>query len=163
MTSMVLFALPKLIVNPVNVRRGWNSNIDEVAPKMMLSAYGMQIYFPGKVIWSTKAIHLRNPPSYRIYNPTPAQIQARIALGKAARGHRGAKGLLPLGEAGKRLPKGATVPAVAALIQPELKRKTYGAVYKGGYHRGPHTLEELETMASGLPTLAAAARAAGPR
>lgn len=153
MTSMVLFALPKLIVNPINVRRGWNSNIDKVAPKMMLSGWGMQFYFPGKVTWSTKGIIFRNPPSYRIYNPTPAQIQARITLGSTARSLRGHTGKAPLAQPGKRLPAGTVVPRPAAEIQAALKAKSYGAVYKYGYHRGPHTLEELEEMAKQIAAL----------
>ena len=147
MTSMVLFALPKLIVNPVNVRRGWNSNIDKEAPKTLLSAYGMQIYFPGRVTWSTKPVHLRNPPTYRIFNPTSAQIQARITLGDTAKSLAGTKGKAPLGQPGRKLPAGTVLPKVAAEIQSRLKGKSYGAVYKGGYHRGPHTLEELKAMA----------------
>ncbi len=143
---MVLFALPKLIVNPVNVRRGWNANIDKKAPEMLLSAYGMQLYFPGRVTWSTKPIHLRNPPTYRIFNPTPAQIQARITLGETAKSLRGTTGKASLPQPGRRLPAGTVLPKIAVEIQSRLKGKSYGAVYKYGYHRGPHTLEELKEM-----------------
>ena len=153
---MVLFALPKLIVDPVNVRRGWNSNLEEKPPKMLLSAYGMQIYFPGRVTWSTKPVIIRNPPTYRIFNPTPAQLQARIRLGETARELRGTKGKAQLAEPGKRLPAGAVVPKVAAEIQARLKRATYGAKYKYGYHRGPHTLEELKEMSTKAATAATA-------
>ncbi len=146
---MVLVAMQKLVVSPEVIRRGWSDAIDGKAPKLMLSAYGMQFLFPGKITWTQKPYILRNPPTWRIYNPTPAQIEARITLGDTARGLRGHTGKAPLGSAGKRMPAGTIVPRPAAEIQATLKGRTYtGRIsdVRHHYHRGPHTLEELKQM-----------------
>jgi len=147
---MVLVAMQKLVVSPTVVRRGWNQLFEEKAPKLLLSAYGMQFYFPGGVTWTQKPYILRNPPAFRIFNPTPAQIEARIALGRTAKSLQGQTGKASLRYSGKRMPAGTIVPKPAALIQEQLRGQHYSAYTRDrvrhNYHRGPHTLDDLMKM-----------------
>jgi hypothetical protein len=154
---MVMVVLPKLGAKAKDHPRGWNEKIDRVRPELLVE-WGVQVYDAGKITWSRKRMIIRNPPTYRIFNPSIGLLKAKIQLGDTAHSLKGTKGFERLPYDGRRVPAGTRVPKIAAEIQKALKGKATGyAVGREFYHRGPHTLAELKAMlgefqAAGLAT-----------
>ena len=110
-------------------------------PRNNLGAKGVQIYGPGAMFWSKKALIIRNAP-YTIENPTLGQIETRLQFAALAR------------EAKERgLTKGfyRGLPGAAGYIQEVMK--DYRAAdslapeeYPSRVKRSFHTEEELRRM-----------------
>jgi len=101
-------------------------------------AKGLQIYAPGRMFWSKKAIITRNPP-YTIESPHLGQVQVRIQFGEIAstvKGQHGFRMGLPLAAATvKERLKGWKAPDRMA---PE--------EYPSKLKHTIHTVEELKRM-----------------
>jgi len=59
--------------------------------RWQFGAKTVQIYAPGRMFWSKKAVIIRNAP-FTIEAPHLGQIQTRINFGEIARRNKGAKG-----------------------------------------------------------------------
>lgn len=107
-------------------------------PRWQFGSKSVQIYTPGGMFWSRKAVIVRNAP-YTIDNPHLGQIQARIHFGEIARRHKGEKGFregLPIiAYHVKREMSGFRAPDS---MRPE--------DYPSRKFRTVHTLEELKRM-----------------
>jgi hypothetical protein len=60
-------------------------------PRWRFGAKTVQIYAPGGMWWSKKALIIRNAP-YTIESPHPGQIEVRVRFGEIAREHKGERG-----------------------------------------------------------------------
>jgi len=164
MTSMVLVALPKLAVRLDTLGRGRSPAHPTVN---LLSIYGMQAYFKGRVTWSTKDLIIRNPPLQSILNPTEQQKAIRYLFGYYAHNWQNYQGQVniiqqngkkfaTLSKQGRKLPQGAVAPVVAAVIQAKMKGtvkvrpETEAEAIRKGYRKGYHTYEEFEEAARKL-------------
>ncbi len=107
-------------------------------PRNAIGAKGIQVYGPGGVTWSKKALIMRNAP-YTIENPTLGQIQTRLNFGDHAKAAAGCRGLVD------------GLPCVAAALRNALKG------YRAANSKPPsewesrtkpsfHTMDELRTM-----------------
>ena len=107
-------------------------------PRNAIGAKGVQIYSPGGMFWSKKALIVRNAP-YTIESPHLGQIETRLTFGDIARSARGCRGF----EDG--------LPCVAARIRQAMTG--YRAAdrlpedqYPSKVKRSFHTMEELRRM-----------------
>jgi len=130
---MVLVPVAKFTVPLKTLARGTS---DAHKNKNLLSIYGMQLFFKGGITWSTKDFIIRNPPLPSILDPTERQMAIRYAFGYIAHHYQdkasavgitipSGKKLVPLPQQGRKLPGGAKVPVVAAVIQAAMKNKVY--------------------------------------
>ena len=122
------------------------------SPRNAIGAKGVQLYAPGGMFWSKKAMILRNAP-YTIENPHLGQIETRLQfadIASRARGERGFMDGLPI--VAYRIREGMTGYRAADRMDPE--------AYPSRIKRTFHTAEDLRRM---LEVKAAARRAAPPR
>ncbi|MCG2893101.1 MAG: hypothetical protein L7H00_06155 [Vulcanisaeta sp.] len=131
---MVLVPVAKFTVPLKTLARG-TSNAHK--NKNLLSIYGMQLFFKGGITWSTKDFIIRNPPLPSILDPTERQKAIRYAFGYIAHHYQEkasavgitvpseGKKLVKLPQQGRKLPGGAEVPVVAAVIQAAMKNRIY--------------------------------------
>ena len=147
----------------------------------LLNVYGLQVYFKGKMAWSTKDFIIRNPPRQSILNPTEYQKAIRYMFGYIARNwqnytnlpglnifHQNGKVYGNLKYKGRKLPQGAVAPAVAAVIQAKFKEaeiklrsETEAQEIRKKYRKGWHTYEEFAEALTKSTAIAEAARRLG--
>ena len=107
-------------------------------PRNAIGAKAIQVYGPGGVTWSKKALIMRNAP-YTIENPTPGQIETRLNFGNHAKAAVGCRGLVD------------GLPCVAAALKKELhgyrapSRKPE-TEWESRTKPSFHTMDELERM-----------------
>jgi len=107
-------------------------------PRSAIGAKGVQIYGPGAMSWSKKALIIRNAP-YTIESPTLGQIEVRLTFADIAHQARGMRGLRN------------GLPGAASFVQEALRG--YRAAdrlepeeYPSKVKRSFHTEEELRRM-----------------
>lgn len=103
-----------------------------------MGAKFIQVYTPGRMTWSKKAVIFRNAP-HTIENPHPGQIDVRVAFGHIASAAKGTTGLRD------------GLPPAAYEVKTRLKgwRSAYALApedYPSKRRRTVHTVEELEEM-----------------
>ena len=176
---MTLVALNK--ITAINV-------MGAAVPRSQLVFVGMQMYFRGKMNWSTKAIILRNPP-HHVIDPVGAGAARWRAwtyiFGRLAQAYtRLVRGKVMAERAGRKVLPGTNLPAPAGIMMvlahevyraiegrlPERKR-TFDVEFYERYHvvkyrsrRSPRTLdvaaEQLRAMGISPEELRAAAERA---
>lgn len=106
-------------------------------PKNELGAKAVQIYAPGGMFWSKKAMIIRNAP-YTIENPHLGQIEARLTFADIASRHKGERGFVD------------GLPVIAAAIKREMTGyRAADSMPKEAYpsrKRSFHTASELRRM-----------------
>ena len=107
-------------------------------PRSKIGATGIQIYAPGGVTWSKKAIIFRNAP-FTIENPYLGQIEIRLSFADAANQAKGCRGLVD------------GLPCVAAHVRDVLTGVREAdslppEEYESRKHPCFHTAEELRKM-----------------
>ena len=108
---MVLVSVSKIVA----------ANMMGVAiPRSQLVYYGMQMYFRGRMTWSTKVVIFRNP-AYHVIDPIGAGASRwrvwTVLFGTlASREARGTKGKQPAPYPGRKVNAGTMLPAPAAVM-----------------------------------------------
>ena len=122
------------------------------SPRNAIGAKGVQIYAPGGMHWSKKALIMRNAP-YTIENPTLGQIETRLTFADIASRAKGERGFIDgLPAVAYRIREAMTGYRAADRMDPE--------AYPSKIKRTFHTAEDLRAM---LEKKAAARRAVPAR
>jgi len=136
-----------LLLRPQTIIAGYGKAL----PRNAIGAKGVQIYGPGAMFWSKKALIMRNAP-YTIESPHLGQIETRLTFADVASSARGCRGF----EDG--------LPCVAARVRAAMRgyraadsmpEDQYPSKVKPSFH----TAEELRAM---LEEKAARVRAGVP-
>ena len=128
----------------------------------------------GGLVWSSKAIILRNVP-YTVWHPHDRQAAMRYLFGMVGKATQFATGTTALPKDGHKVPAGTTVPKPAAIVQTFLKGNVDAYLKAFAPHTGRpkyhvHGIDMLKTMlgdkARNLPSISVeevlrAAQAAG--
>lgn len=106
--------------------------------RWQMGSQSIQVYAPGGMFWSRKALIFRNAP-YTINNPHLGQIEVRVRFGEIAKAHAGSKGHVE------------GLPAVAYYVKRELTGfkspdRLSEADYPSRKFHTIHTLEQLKRL-----------------
>ena len=112
-------------------------------PRNRIGSKGIQIYAPGGVTWSKKAIIFRNAP-YTIENPTDGQIEVRLKFAEVAESAKGCRG--PVDGLPCVAAKMAKSVSEGGLYGFEAEDRKPPEQWRSKTHPSFHTAEELRRM-----------------